>query len=85
MFRMPSTRREYWQQKIAGNQTRDTKNLEALRGIGWRCLTVWECALRGKHALEFDELIERACLWIEEEGADTRELRCDVYSPVIAS
>lgn len=43
--RMPTTRREYWEPKLAKNQQRDNYNLELLEGQGWEVLTVWECEL----------------------------------------
>jgi len=46
-FRLPSSNREFWQEKIRRNQARDEVTAEALRRQGWRVVTVWECALRG--------------------------------------
>ena len=46
-FRLPSSNREFWQEKIRRNQARDEVTAEALRQQGWRVFTVWECALRG--------------------------------------
>lgn len=42
-FRMPSTRREYWEEKIGKNLTRDLANTESLEGLGWTVIVVWEC------------------------------------------
>jgi DNA mismatch endonuclease (patch repair protein) len=44
--RIPATRRAYWLAKIHRNAARDKKNRRALRRIGWRVLTVWECQTR---------------------------------------
>ncbi len=52
LFTMPATRRDFWTQKIGRNAERDNQALEALRAKGWRVLTVWECALRGRSQLE---------------------------------
>lgn len=41
----PSTRPEFWSAKFAGNVERDARNHSALRALGWRMATVWECAL----------------------------------------
>jgi DNA mismatch endonuclease (patch repair protein) len=46
--RLPETRREFWQQKIEGNQTRDARKREALEKLGWRVLTVWECEINNE-------------------------------------
>jgi DNA mismatch endonuclease (patch repair protein) len=45
-FRLPKSRCEWWQAKIAGNQARDQRNENALRSLGWHVVTIWECALR---------------------------------------
>jgi len=42
----PATRRRFWQAKFDANVARDARNARALRRLGWRVLTVWECALR---------------------------------------
>ncbi|WP_425409612.1 very short patch repair endonuclease [Hyphococcus sp.] len=44
--RLPKTNTDYWRDKIARNQKRDKKNAAALRKLGWRVVTVWECELR---------------------------------------
>ena len=44
----PSTRRTFWQAKFDANVARDQRNARALRRLGWRVLTVWECALRNR-------------------------------------
>lgn len=47
LSKLPVTRQEFWQQKLAENAARDRRAIEALRADGWRVLVVWECALRG--------------------------------------
>jgi len=46
LFRMPVTNREFWQRKIDSNRKRDAEELLKLAGMGWHCITVWECELR---------------------------------------
>lgn len=48
LFRMPAERRDFWENKIAGTRKRDAAKREALLGLGWRVLDVWECALKGR-------------------------------------
>lgn len=43
---MPASRVDYWSAKFARNQARDLCNRRALRRLGWRVLTVWECQTR---------------------------------------
>src|SRR3546814_17778523 len=49
LYRLPKTNTEFWAQKISGNSERDRINLQRLADLDWRCLTVWECAVRGPH------------------------------------
>lgn len=45
-FKLPSTRQEYWLPKIENNIQRDKDALTALRKLGWKVFTVWECELK---------------------------------------
>lgn len=45
-FVMPKSNAEFWQAKIAGNQTRDKKVQQQLASMGWHCITIWECQLK---------------------------------------
>ena len=49
---MPKSRPEFWSAKLRGNVTRDQIAVRALRQLGWRVLTVWECELDGVEKLE---------------------------------
>lgn len=56
LFRIPKTRQEFWSNKISSNQQRDlAKNLE-LEQLGWRRITIWECCMKGRSALEASAL-----------------------------
>jgi DNA mismatch endonuclease (patch repair protein) len=44
--RVPSSNVEYWVPKIVANRARDAAKDQALRDLGWRVFTVWECALK---------------------------------------
>src|SRR4051812_28188585 len=37
-LRRPASRQDYWLPKIAGNQSRDARHVEALRALGWEVL-----------------------------------------------
>lgn len=71
LFRLPGTRREFWQKKIEGNRARDIRSCAALAAAGWRSLTVWECAFRGRHQLGFDETVRKVSRWIVTGGQGT--------------
>ena len=47
LFRLPKSRREFWQKKLMANRARDTRNCSELSEQGWRVATVWECVTRG--------------------------------------
>jgi len=56
LFRLPKSRTEFWEAKIAGNKVRDDKVLTELSQLGYRILEVWECSLKGKSALEINKI-----------------------------
>lgn len=45
-FKLPGTRVEFWSSKLQANAARDKRVTEECRALGWRTITVWECALR---------------------------------------
>ncbi len=45
-FKTPGSRTGFWTTKIRTNRRRDARSLRAINKLGWRCITVWECALR---------------------------------------
>ena len=49
--RLPKSRPEYWQPKIAQNRERDSATVAALAALGWRVLTVWQCQTKDSQAL----------------------------------
>lgn len=64
LFKWPSSRPEFWREKISGNQQRDSRNLQVMKDLGWRVLLIWECALKGKQSLPFEQLIELVENWL---------------------
>ena len=42
---VPATRESYWRPKLARNKDRDLQAEEALEGMGWQAMTIWECEL----------------------------------------
>lgn len=40
---MPSTRTQFWRDKLNGNKRRDVASHRKLRRLGWSVLIVWEC------------------------------------------
>ena len=65
MFRLPATRREFWERKINTNRVRDANAHDDLLAAGWRILTIWECSLRGKNRLDLESLTGRCAAFLE--------------------
>ncbi|WP_199261573.1 very short patch repair endonuclease [Paracoccus binzhouensis] len=64
---IPKSRRSFWTEKFDANRRRDSEKAAALRDIGWRVLTVWECALKGKTALPMPDVVDRVSGWLRSE------------------
>lgn len=62
-FRLPSTRPEFWQDKIQRNRANDARHHETLLTAGWRIATVWECALRGLDH-DVDQVADQLTQWV---------------------
>lgn len=76
LFRMPSTRPEFWSSKISRNKAVDARALTQLQAAGWRTGVVWECALKGRTRLALDDVIDRCESWLR--GSDqVLEIRGD--------
>lgn len=58
LFKLPGTRREFWEAKIVSNRIRDKRAVAALSEHGWRIATVWECSLKGNGKLGAGEVIK---------------------------
>jgi DNA mismatch endonuclease (patch repair protein) len=50
--RLPKSRLEYWEPKLARNQSRDRTVKRSLSKLGWRILTIWECDVDDLERLE---------------------------------
>lgn len=71
LFRLPSTRTSFWDEKLAGNRTRDDRAASCLEASGWRVLTIWECALRAS-AVDAGRL----CVEWVRDCYETAEITC---------
>lgn len=43
---VPTTRRDFWAEKLAANTERDSRHVQQLMSQGWRVAIVWECSIR---------------------------------------
>lgn len=48
---IPKTRTEFWEEKLARNAERDSRNQAALARCGWQVDVVWECEIRTTEGL----------------------------------
>jgi DNA mismatch endonuclease (patch repair protein) len=64
LFKWPSTREEFWRDKINRNHQIDVQARAALFAAEWRVGVVWECAVKGTTRLPVDELIGQLYDWL---------------------
>lgn len=67
MFKIPSTRSEWWKHKLFRNRQRDHQQWNELQSNGWRVLVVWECAIRGRQRITESALIDQIAEWLRGE------------------
>jgi DNA mismatch endonuclease, patch repair protein len=89
-FRLPSSRVDFWREKLTKNRERDASSIERLIAAGWRVVVVWECALRSNP----EETIEAAaglisgpahvshCEVLEKQSADSSCKEIEVVTKV---
>ncbi|MBO6729968.1 MAG: DNA mismatch endonuclease Vsr [Maricaulis sp.] len=77
LFKWPSTRQEFWREKIEGNRARDQRVLGDLEQLGWRTARIWECALKGPGRLTVDVVTDRLCSWLgsDQQAVEIRGTR----------
>ena len=64
LFKWPSSRPEFWKEKIAKNKKRDKVSETLLAEDGWRIAIVWECALKGKERMPADKIADALSRWL---------------------
>jgi len=45
-FKLPETRKSWWERKIGETVKRDKINITELKKMKWNCILVWECELK---------------------------------------
>jgi DNA mismatch endonuclease (patch repair protein) len=58
LFKIPETRKAWWEKKLTKNKKRDKKNLSHLLHNGWRVMVIWECSFRGKKKIDSDKILQ---------------------------
>ncbi len=64
LFKWPSSNSGFWRKKIDRNREVDKAAIKALSGLGWRVLTVWECAIKGPCRISQNNIIRKAGTWL---------------------
>ena len=77
--RLPSTNREFWIAKIRRNKERDKEEQRRLAGIGWHCITVWECELTPQKK---DQTLESLAFTLNHIWLKDHEAKNMPYQPM---
>lgn len=64
LFKWPSTRPQFWRQKIGRNRAMDERVRAELLGRGWRVGVVWECATKGRLRRDIGEVSDILERWL---------------------
>ena len=67
LFRLPSTRRDFWAKKIDSTRNRDFRAREHLISSGWRVLAVWECSIRGSNRKPIQSIVDQVANWLMQK------------------
>ena len=67
IFKVPSTRREFWIKKFETNRRNDIKAVDELLSDKWRVCIVWECAIRGRSKLPLSDVLNLCSNWLKSE------------------
>ena len=74
LFKWPSSRIDFWRDKIEGNRARDARTSHLLDDAGWRIMTVWECALKGRGCKNESDVVQAVASWLTT-GTGNSEIR----------
>ena len=65
LFKLPSTRRSWWRDKLERNRFIDARSTSILVNSGWRVLTVYECAIKGRGRQHPEDLFDKIEAWLK--------------------
>lgn len=74
LFRLPSTRTDFWKTKVDRNRHNDARAISTLLTSDWRVAIVWECTLKGRGKWQLNVLIDAITQWLR--GSD---LELEIY------
>lgn len=70
LFKWPVTHKDFWKNKIEGNEYNDKKNVMKLITEGWRIATVWGCAIKGRYKMPVDMITDILEEWLVGEKSE---------------
>jgi DNA mismatch endonuclease, patch repair protein len=81
LSKLPTSNTDFWKRKLMGNQFRDALVKRELVRLGWRTATIWECATRGKTAVNnLPSLLDMLAVWIRDlEKSPSLELAASTF------
>lgn len=65
LFRLPSTRPEFWKAKIDRNRENDAKAVDALLALEWRVAVIWECSVKGRRGQGIIAVADKLESWLK--------------------
>lgn len=68
LFRLPRSNVDFWRCKIMRNKELDVLHTQQLISTGWRVGVVWECYLKGKTKVNFDDIIDSIEVWLNSSS-----------------
>lgn len=68
LFKWPKSREEFWREKIRRNQSNDERNGAKLSALGWRQLTIWECAIKRSDSTKLAAIFMQCSDWLKIGG-----------------
>lgn len=74
LFRLPSTKTDFWREKIGKNRARDIKVCADLKADGWRVAVVRECAVRGASKRPWEVVCAELAAWIRASQGQFLEI-----------
>ena len=69
-FKWPSSRQQFWREKLEANAVRDKRNIYLLNKQGLRTLIIWECAFRGQKESAVEAVLKHASTWLKHGKGD---------------
>lgn len=73
-FKLPNTRKDFWEKMICGNRERDAQVVTTLSATGWRVAIFWECAIKKAMDNSRTTVFDNHISWIKTGTRATIEI-----------